>query len=151
MKQTAYELLALLDRALRESIDLLKRLTACPGQRSDVLVPLMNEVQYVRAQVGLEVTSEASDLELGNMTHWSRIHRKNEMRIKDPDDVFLNAEERDEQRKKQGLPPRIIVLPWSAEEEEKLLAAKRTQAAKKRRARGKRGSSSKALAGRKKQ
>ena len=52
------------------------------------------------------------------------------MWLKDPDDVFLDAEERDEQRKKQGLPPRIVVLPWSAEEEEKLLAAKRAQAAK---------------------
>ncbi len=53
------------------------------------------------------------------------------MWLKDPDDVFLDAEERDEHRKKQGLPPRIVVLPWSAEEEAKRLAAKRAQAAKK--------------------
>jgi hypothetical protein len=151
MKQTAYELLALLDRNLRESVNLLKRLTACPGQRSDVLVPLLNEMQYVRAQAGFEVTTEASDFEQDQMTHWGRVHRNHEMWLKDPDDVFLDAEERDEQRKKQGLPPRIIVLPWSSEEEEKLLAAKRTQAAKKRKARATRGSSSKALAGRKKQ
>jgi hypothetical protein len=57
----------------------------------------------------------------------------------------LDAEERDEQRKKQGLPPRILVLPWSAEEEEKLLAVKRAQAAKKRQARRKRASSPKAI------
>jgi hypothetical protein len=151
MKQTAYELLALLDRTLRESINLLKRLTACPGQRSDVLVPLMNEVQYVRAQAGFEVTSEANEFEQANQTYWSRIHHKDEMQIKDPDDVFLEAEERDEQRKKQGLPPRIIVLPWSSEEEEKLLTAERAHAAKKRKARGKRDSSSKAHAGRKKE
>ena len=151
MKQTAYELLALLDRNLRESINLLKRLTACPGQRSDVLLPLLNEVQYVRAQAGFEVTAEASDFENGNMTHWGRIHRKYEMWLKDPDDVFLDAEERDEQRKKQGLPPRIIVLPWSAKEEDKLLAAKKAQAAKKRRARSKRGAPSQTSAERKKQ
>jgi hypothetical protein len=150
MKQTAYELLALLDHNLREAINILKRLTACPGQRSDVLMPLLNEVQYVRAQAGFEVTGEASDFEQGQMTHWGRIHRKHEMWLKDPDDVFLDAEERDEQRKKQGLPPRIMVLPWSPEEEEKLLAAKKAQAAKKRKAGGKRGSSSKALAGKKK-
>jgi hypothetical protein len=151
MKQTAYELLALLDRNLRESVTLLKRLTACPGQRSDVLVPLSNEVQYVRAQIGFEVTSEANDFEQANQTHWSRIHHKYLQWLKDPDDVFLEAEDRDVQRKKQGLPPRIVVLPWSAEEEEKLLTAKKTQAAKKRRARSKRGSSSKAIAERKKQ
>src|SRR5271168_2325775 len=145
MKQTTYELLALLDRSLREAINLFKRLTACPGQRSDVLVPLLNEVQYVRAQAGFEVTTEASDFEQDQATHWGRIHRKHEMWLKDPDDVFLDAEERDEQRKKQGLPPRVIVLPWSSEEEEKLLAAKRAQAATKRKARGKRSSSPKAI------
>jgi hypothetical protein len=107
-------------------------------------------VQYVRAQAGFEVTTEASDFECGNMTHWGRIHRKYEMWLKDPDDVFLDAEERNEQRKKQGLPPRIIILPWSAEEEKKLGAAKKAQA-KKRLASGKRGSSSKTSAERKRQ
>ena len=130
MKQTAYELLALLDRNLRESISLLKRLTACSGQRSDVLVPLSNEVQYVRAQIGFEVTSEASDFEQANQTYWSRIHHNYLQWLKDPDDVFLEAEDRDMQRKKQGLPPRIIVLPWDSQEEERLLTAKQSKIAK---------------------
>jgi hypothetical protein len=63
VKQTAYELLAVLDRNLRESVNLFKQLAACPGQRSDVLTPLSNEIQYVRAQAGFEVTTEASDFE----------------------------------------------------------------------------------------
>jgi hypothetical protein len=132
MKQTAYELLAQLDRNLRESITLLKQLTACPGQRPDVLVPLSNEVQYVRAQIGFEVTSEANDFEQANQTYWSRIHHKYLQWLKDPDDVFLDAEERDEERKKLGLPPRIIVLPWDSEEEERFLAAKRSKTRKRR-------------------
>jgi len=146
VKQTAYELLAVLDRNLRESVNLFKQLAECPGQRSDVLIPLSNEIQYVRAQAGFEVTTEASDFEQDLATHWSRIHNKYEMWLKDPDDVFLDAEERDEQRKKQGLPPRIVVLPWSAEEDEKLLAGKRAQAAKKR----KRASSPKEIVKRRK-
>ena len=81
---------------------------------------------------GFEVTTEASDFEQDQATHWYRIHHKYETSLKDPDDVFLDAEERDQLRKKQGLPPRIVVLPWSAEEEEKLLAAKGAQATKKR-------------------
>jgi hypothetical protein len=143
VKQTAYELLALLDRNLRESVNLFEQLAECPGQRSDVLTRLANEVQYLRAQASFEVTAEASDFEQDQATHWSRIHHKYEMWLKDPDDVFLDAEERDEQRKKRGLAPRIVVLPWSAEEEEKLLAAKRTQATKKRKAKRKRASSPK--------
>jgi hypothetical protein len=137
MKQTAYELLALLDRNLRESITLFKRLTACPGQRSEVLVPLSNEVQYVRAQIGFEVTSEANDFEQANQTHWSRIHNQYLRWLKDPDDVFLDAEERDKERKKLGLSPRIIVLPWDSHEEERLLAAKRSKTRKGRTQRSK--------------
>jgi len=57
VKQTTYELLALLDRNLRDSVNLFKQLAECPGQRSDVLTPLSNEIQYVRAQAGFEVTS----------------------------------------------------------------------------------------------
>ncbi len=90
------------------------------------------------AQAGFEVNTEASDFEQERATHWPRIHRKCEVWLKDPDDVFLDAPERDEQRKKRGLPPGIIVLPWSAEEEEKLLAARRAQAARKRKAKRKR-------------
>ena len=134
VKQTAYELLALLDRNLRESVNLFKQLAECPGQRSDVLTPLSNEIQYVQDQA----------------KQWSRIRHKYERWLKDADDVFLDAEERDEQRKKQGLPPRIVVLPWSAEEEEKLLAAKRAQAAKKRKATRKRTASPKEVVERKK-
>jgi hypothetical protein len=37
----------------------------------------------------------------------------------------LEVEEREEVRRKKGLAPRIIILPWSYEEEEKLIAAKR--------------------------
>jgi hypothetical protein len=130
MTNTAYEILALLERHFEESVTLLKQLTTCPGQRSDILVPLANQLRYVRAQVGFEVTEQASDMELGNMTHWSRIHRKYEMRMKDPDDAYLDVEEREELRKKKGLPPRVIILPWSHEEEEKFLAARRSEARK---------------------
>jgi hypothetical protein len=132
MTQTSYEILALLERHFEESVTLLKQLTTCHGQRSDILIPLANELRYVRAQIGFEVTEQASDLEMGSVAHWGRIHRRDEMRIKDPDDVYLDVEEREELRKKKGLPPRVIILPWSYEEEEKLLAAKRSEAKKSR-------------------
>jgi hypothetical protein len=139
MKQTSYELLALLDRNLREAVTLLKRIAASPGQRSDVLSPLSNEVQYVRAQVGFEVTTEASQFEQANQTHWSQIHNRYIRWLKDPDDVFLEAEERDMERKKLGLAPRIVVLPWDSEEEETFLSARRSKTRKGRKNESKSG------------
>ena len=112
MTNTAYEILAMLDRHFEESVTLLKQLTTRPGQRSDILVPLSNELERAG--------------------HWGRIHRRFEEWLKDPDDIYLHVEEREEQRKKKGLAPRAIILPWCYEEEQKLLAVKRAEARKKR-------------------
>jgi len=132
MTNTAYEILAMLERHFEESVTLLKQLTACPGQRPDILIPLSNELRYVLAQIGYEVTEQASNFEMERADHWGRIHRRFEEWLKDPDDIYLHVEEREEQRRKKGLAPRVIILPWSYEEEEKLLAAKRAEARKKR-------------------
>jgi hypothetical protein len=132
MTNTAYEILAMLERHFEESVTLLKQLTTCPGQRSDVLIPLSNELRYVGAQIGYEVTEQASEFEMERADHWGGIHRRFEEWLKDPDDIYLHVEDREEQRKKKGLAPRVIILPWSYEEEAKLLAAKRAEARKKR-------------------
>ena len=100
--------------------------------RSILSTKWSNELLYVRAQIGYEVTEQASDFEMERAEHWGRIHRRFEEWLKDPDDIYLHVEEREEQRKKKGLAPRVIILPWSYEEEEKLLAAKRAEARKKR-------------------
>jgi hypothetical protein len=139
--QTAYEILAFLERHFEESITLLKQLTTCPGQRPGILIPLSNELRYVRSQIGYEVTEQASDFEMARADHWERIHHKFEELLKDPDDIYLHVEKREEQRKKKGLPPRVIILPWSHEDEEKLLAAKRSEARKKRKNNSQKGSS----------
>jgi hypothetical protein len=132
MTNRAYEILAMLERHFEESVILLKQLTTCRGQRSDILIPLSNELRYVRAQIGYEVTEQASDFEMERAHHWGRIHRRFEEWLKDPDDIYLQVEEREEQRKRKGLAPRVIILPWSYEEEEKLVATKRAEARKKR-------------------
>ena len=137
MTNRAYEILAMLEGHLEESVTLLKQLTACPGQRSDILIPLSNELRYVRAQIGYEVTEQASDFEMERADRWGRIHRRFEEWLKDPDDIYLHVEEREEQRKKKGLAPRVIILPWSYEAEERLLAAKRAEARKKRKQKSK--------------
>jgi hypothetical protein len=132
MTQTTYEILAMLERHFEESVTLLKQLTTCPGQRLDILIPLSNELRYVRAQIGYEATEQARNFEMQSAHHWGRVHRKQEERVKDPDEVYLEVEEREEVRRKKGLAPRVILLPWSYEEEEKLIAAKLSKARRKR-------------------
>jgi hypothetical protein len=35
-------------------------------------------------------------------------------KFEDPDDVYLKAEHREEERRKQGLPPRLAIIPHEA-------------------------------------
>jgi hypothetical protein len=123
MTQTTYEILALLERHFEDSVTLLKQLTTCPGQRADILIPLSNELRYVRAQIGFEVTEQASGFEMQRANYWGRIHRTFKERLKDLDDIYLEIQEREKQRMRKSLAPRLIILPWSSEEEENLLAA----------------------------
>jgi hypothetical protein len=44
--------------------------------------------------------------------------REFEKKWRDPDDVYIEVGRREEERKKQGLPPRLGVLPHSAVAEE---------------------------------
>lgn len=132
MTNTTYEILVILERHFEESVTLLAKLTKCPGQRTDILIPLSNELRYVRAQIAYEVTERASEFEMERADHWGRIHKKFKDWLRDPDDIYLHVEEREEQRKKRGLAPRVMLLPWSHQKEEKLLGAKRAEASKKR-------------------
>ena len=43
-----------------------------------------------------------------------RQRRAHEKQREDPDDVYINVLHREEERKKQGLPPRIGIVPYSA-------------------------------------
>ena len=45
---------------------------------------------------------------------WYRFGRKRrqwEKQFEDPDDVYIEVQEREQQRRRQGLPPRIGILP----------------------------------------
>ena len=54
--------------------------------------------------------------------------RAYEKKWRDPDDVYLDVEQREEERKKQGLPPRIGIVPYSAvADEEKRIEEEQEQ------------------------
>jgi hypothetical protein len=128
-----YDLLALVNDRLRAALNPLRRLESCPGQRSILLTDYRTEIEYLLAQINFEVTSEASSFEEKNMARWGRKVRRLEQQQRDQDDVFLEAEERDKERRRRGLSSRIVVLPWSHEDDERILAAKETARNRKRR------------------
>jgi hypothetical protein len=67
----------------------------------------------------LRVSCFSSSLWPTERRFWKQ--RRVEKKWRDPDDVYIEVGRREEERKKQGLPPRLGVLPHSvvAEEEDR--------------------------------
>jgi hypothetical protein len=78
------------------------------------------------------VIEHMSDREQHDWAYFGKLRREWDRQFEDPDDVYLKAEQREEERRKKGLPPRLGIIPHEAiAAEETRLEAK--QERKKRR------------------
>ena len=85
------------------------------------------QLRYTRAEVeGARV--EANRLVFDNFdeivekgVEWSyEFRRVYDQKLKDPFDFYLEIKEREEARKKKGLPPRVVLLPnWDKDDEQR--------------------------------
>ena len=110
-KLRIYEYLFLLNQKLHETVQILRQLEKCPWLRRDFLRSFQIEVEDLRAQANFEVIEHMSDREQHDWAHFGKLRRKWDQRFEDPDDVYLKAEQREEERRKQGLPPRLGIIP----------------------------------------
>ena len=121
-KLRIYEYLFLLNPKLQETVQILKQLEKCPWLRRDFLRSFQVEVEGLRAQTNFEVIEHLSDREQHDWAHFGKLRREWDRQFEDPDDVYLKAEQREEERRKQGLPPRLGIIPHEvvAAEEDRL-------------------------------
>jgi len=63
-----------------------------------------------------DFTEQVADSERFDEGHFWKQRRAFEKRWRDPDDVYIDVVRREEERKKLGLPPRVVgtILPHSA-------------------------------------
>ena len=135
-KLRIYEYLFLFNQKLQEAVQILKQLEKCPWLRRDFLRSFQIEVEDLRAQTNFEVLEQLSDREQHDWAHFGKLRRKWDKQFEDPDDVYLEAEQREEERRKQGLPHRLGIIPHelSAAEETRLEAEQRREKKRSRKA-----------------
>jgi hypothetical protein len=132
-KVRIYECLFLLNQKLQETVQILKQLEKCPWLRRDFWRSFQIEVEDLRAQTNFEVIEQMSDREQHDWAHFGKLRRRWDRQFEDPDDVYLKAEEREEERRKQGLPLRLGIIPHEAiAAEETRLEAKQARKRKRR-------------------
>ena len=144
-KLRIYESLFLLNQGVDHVVALLRGMEKLSCADKQSLQFAQVEIEEIRADVNADFVEELVDLERVDEGRFWKQKRAYEKKWRDPDDVYIDVEQREEERKKQGLPPRVGVVPHSAvaEEEQRWEAQ---QERKKKRAR-KRPSNAKRSAG----
>jgi hypothetical protein len=113
MRFPIYELLYLLNRNLQETRDLLDRIQKSPRMAKDKFKAYQAEVECLRAEATQDVLDVMNSVEVQEMARWSKEKRAYEDSVRDLDDVYFEVQEREEQRRQQGLPSLIGILPRS--------------------------------------
>lgn len=112
-KLRIYESLFLLNESMDHLIALLRGMEALPLAEKESLECAVVQIEEVRCDVNADFTERLADSERFDEGRFWRQRRNFEKRWRDPDDVYFEVQRREEERKKQGLPPRLGVLPHS--------------------------------------
>ena len=136
-KLRIYESLFLLNEGMDHVISLLREMEKLPLADKESVQCAVVEIEEVRCDMNADFTEKLADRErFDEGRFWKRL-REFEKKWRDPDDVYVEVGRREEERKKQGLPPRLGVLPhsavaaeegrWEAEKERKKERSKKSQ------------------------
>jgi hypothetical protein len=77
-----------------------------------------SEIEELRAGVNADFAEEIGERERRDQGRFWKQRRTYEKTLEDPDDLYFEVEKQEEQRRKQGLPPRLGIVPHSAMAEE---------------------------------
>jgi len=113
-----YESLFLWNQGVDQLVAALRRLEKLPFADKRALDCTQAEIEELRAGVNADFVEEIGERERLDQGRFWKQRRAYEKTLEDPDDVYFEVEEREEQRRKQGLPARLGILPHSPKAKE---------------------------------
>lgn len=117
-KLRIYEHLFLWNQGVDHVVELLRDMEKFPFSDKESVQSAVAEVEEVRCDMNADFIEHLADSERFDEGRFSKQRRAFEKKWRDPDDVYIDVERREEERKKQGLPPRVGIVPHSAVSEE---------------------------------
>src|SRR5713226_10737264 len=133
-KLRIYEHLFLWNQGVDHVVALLRNMEKFPFSDKESVQSAVAEIEEVRCDMNADFIDHLADSERFDEGRFSKQRHAFEKKWRDPDDVYIDVERREEERKKQGLRPRLGIIPHEAitAEETRLEAA---QGRKKKRSR----------------
>lgn len=113
-KLRVYESLFLLNQGVNHVVAILRDMEKFPFAHKESLQYAQAEIEEVRSDVNADFVEELGVRERHDEGRFWKVRRTFEKKWRDPDDVYISVEEREQERKKQGLPPRVGIIPHSA-------------------------------------
>jgi hypothetical protein len=138
-KLRIYESLFLLNEGIDHLVVLLRDMGKFPFADKESVQCAVVEIEEVRCDMNADFTEKLADSERFDEGHFWKQRRAFEKKWRDPDDVYISVQHREEERKKLGLPSRVVgsILPhsavaraeerWEAEQENKKKRASKRQ------------------------
>jgi hypothetical protein len=121
-----------LNQAFEQVLRGLEGMEKMPLFHSEELRYARAEVESARVQANREFFDQFDEIVEKGAVWAYKFRRAYDQKTKDPFDLYLEIKQREEARKKRGLPPRVVLLPdWDKDDEER--AKKRKRRANKRR------------------
>ena len=117
-KLRIYEHLFLWNQGVDHVVALLRDMEKFPFSDKESVQSAVAEVEEVRCDMNADFIEHLADSERFDEGRFSKQRHAFEKKWRDPDDVYIDVERREEERKKQGLPPRVGIVPHSAVSEE---------------------------------
>jgi hypothetical protein len=137
-KLRIYESLFLLNQGFDHVVAILRGMEKFSIADTESMQSALAEIQEVRSAVNADFVEQLADTERFDEGRFWKQRRALERKWRDPDDVYIDVARREEERKKQGLPPRVGVVPhsavaeqeqrWEAQQDKKKPARKRPNA-----------------------
>ena len=120
-KLRIYESLFLLNLGVDQVVATLRGMEKFPFAHKDALQCAQAKIEEIRADMNADFVEELGGRERHDEGRYWKQRRAYEDKVKDPDDVYQSVEQREQERKKKGLPLRVGILPHSAvvEDEER--------------------------------
>jgi hypothetical protein len=113
-KLRIYESLFLLNESVDHVVSLLRCMEKFPFADKESVQSAVAEIEEVRCDMNADFVEHLADSERLDEGRFWKQRRAYEKKWRDPDDVYIDVEHREKERKKQGLPLRVGILPHSA-------------------------------------
>ena len=105
MKLAVYEGLFQLNEAFDQVLNAMRRMEKFGSVRKEFLRCARLEIEEVRADTHADFVEVISERERDDEGRFYKQRRAYQKKLEDPDDVYINVERREEERRKRGLPP----------------------------------------------